>query len=216
MAEEKPAPEEQPTATSNDEAAERNGDPDFSKKHPLEYSWTLWFDAGSAGKAKANSWGSSLRAVYTFSTVEDFWSLYNNIATPSRLSHGMDLHMFKSGIEPKWEDPKCEHGGKWTALVPKSINGKAVVDVYWLHALLACIGEQFEEGEEVCGVVVNIRQKQDRVCLWTKSAANEAVQVSLGKQFKQVLDIPETTKIGYLTHKDAKAGDRRSKDKYQT
>ena len=44
--------------------------------------------------------------------------------------------------------------------------------------LLACIGEQFSEGEEICGVVVNVRAKQDRLCIWTKSASNEAAQVS--------------------------------------
>lgn len=43
--------------------------------------------------------------------------------------------------------------------------------------LLACIGEQFTEGEEICGVVVNVRAKQDRLCIWTKSASNEAAQV---------------------------------------
>jgi translation initiation factor 4E len=38
--------------------------------------------------------------------------LYNNIIPPSRLSPGSDLHLFREGIEPKWEDPRCEHGGK--------------------------------------------------------------------------------------------------------
>lgn len=45
--------------------------------------------------------------------------------------------------------------------------------------LLACIGEQFTEGEEICGVVINVRAKQDKLCIWTKSASNEAAQVRL-------------------------------------
>lgn len=48
------------------------GVPDFSKKHPLETKWTLWFDNPN-GKQKASSWGQTLRSVYTFDTVEDFW-----------------------------------------------------------------------------------------------------------------------------------------------
>ena len=51
---------------------ERNGEPDFSKKHPLEYKWTLWFD-NPKGTQNQNNWGQTLRAVYTFDTVEDFW-----------------------------------------------------------------------------------------------------------------------------------------------
>lgn len=40
--------------------------------HPLEHSWTFWFD-NPAAKAKQAAWGSSLRPIHTFSTVEDFW-----------------------------------------------------------------------------------------------------------------------------------------------
>lgn len=44
---------------------------------------------------------------------------------------------------------------------------------------MALIGEQFDEAEEICGVVVSVRQRQDKLALWTKNAANEAVQVLL-------------------------------------
>ncbi len=62
-------------------------------------------------------------------------SLYNNIKPPSWVSSGADFHLFKKGIEPKWEDPRCEHGGKWTVLVPKGPNTKQTMDTYWLNAV---------------------------------------------------------------------------------
>ncbi len=34
--------------------------------------------------------------------------------------------------------------------------------------------------------------------MWTKTAANEALQMSIGKQLKQLLDIPDTNKIGFV------------------
>ncbi len=52
-----------------------------------------------------------------------------------------------------------------------------VIDTYWLHAALACIGEQFEDGDEICGIVANIRAKQLRLSVWTKTCSNEAAQV---------------------------------------
>jgi hypothetical protein len=64
--------------------------------------------------------------------------------------------------------------------------------------VLACIGEQFDEGDEVCGVTVNIRAGKDRIEMWTKTAANEALQMSIGKQLKQLLDIPDSNKIGFV------------------
>ena len=42
--------------------------------HPLEHSWTFYFDNPSA-KSKQATWGSSMRPIYTFATVEQFWRL---------------------------------------------------------------------------------------------------------------------------------------------
>lgn len=138
-------------------------------------------------------------------------SLYNNIIPPSRLANQSDLHLFKEGIEPKWEDPMCEHGGKWTFTLPKGHS--QALDTHWLHIVLACIGEQFNEGDEICGIVINIRLRNNRICVWTKTASNEAAQISIGKQLKEIFNMPETAKLGFLVHGDAKA-DRRAKDRY--
>ncbi|KAG0495541.1 hypothetical protein HPP92_000232 [Vanilla planifolia] len=137
-------------------------------RHPLEHSWTFWFDNPSA-KSKHAAWGSSIRPVHTFSTIEDFWGLYNNIHKPSKLGIGADFHCFKHGIEPKWEDP-----------------------------LLAMLGEQFDQGDEICGAVVNIRAKQEKISIWTKNGLNEVAQMSIGKQWKECLDYNDT--IGFILH----------------
>lgn len=60
-------------------------------------------------------------------------SLYNNIKPPSWLQPGTDFHLFKEGIQPKWEDPSCENGGKWTILVPR--GNKQILDKFWLHSV---------------------------------------------------------------------------------
>lgn len=40
------------------------------------------------------------------------------------------------------------------------------------------IGEQFDHGDEICGAVVNVRARQEKIALWTKDATNEAAQVA--------------------------------------
>ena len=65
------------------------------------------------------------------------------------------------------------------------------------------LGEQFECGDDICGVACDIR-KQDRVALWTKTAANEEIQVKLGRQLKELLKIPTSQTIGYVSHDHAK------------
>ena len=64
--------EGQPPANGREdgEVTQEKGEED--SKHPLEHKWTLWYDSGQ-GKGGAQSWGKSLRTVYTFGTVEDFW-----------------------------------------------------------------------------------------------------------------------------------------------
>ena len=57
---------------------------------------------------------------------------------------GTDFHLFKEGIEPKWEDEKCAKGGKWTYYFPKSRDSNDL-DENWLNLLLELIGEQFDE-----------------------------------------------------------------------
>jgi hypothetical protein len=55
-----------------DESAPAADHIDFGKKHPLEHTWTLWFDNPN-GRQKLATFGKTLRPVYTFNTVEDFW-----------------------------------------------------------------------------------------------------------------------------------------------
>ena len=166
MAEDQSAQDTAPPAT------ETSGEPNFANKHPLEHHWTLWFDVGSSGKQDVATWGGTLRSVYTFESVEDFWwyvdciranyalhhgdevqpsaiqcsrrlvvspcthSLYNNIAAPSKLQHGMDMHLFKKGVEPKWEDKGCIHGGCWRVQLPPAKGAKQnLTDTAWLHAV---------------------------------------------------------------------------------
>ena len=42
---------------------------------------------------------------------------------------------------------------------------------------MALVGEQFDEADEICGVVASVCQRQDKLALWTKIATNEAAQV---------------------------------------
>nr|AIG20722.1 eukaryotic initiation factor 4E [Nicotiana tabacum] len=158
-------------------------------------------------KSRQAAWGSSLRDVYTFSTVEDFWGAYDNFQHPSKLVAGAGLYCFKHKIEPKWEDPICANGGKWTMSFWK---GKS--DTSWLYTLLAMIGHQFDHGDEICGAVVSIRHKGEKIALWTKNAADETAQVSIGKQWKEFLDYSDS--IGFIVHDDAKRLGRGAKYRY--
>ncbi|KAA0187329.1 hypothetical protein FBUS_09564 [Fasciolopsis buskii] len=80
--------------------------------HPLQDTWTYYLFIYKGN----DKWDESIIKVATFGTIEHFWSVMYNTAPPSRTPNGTDIFMFRSDIEPKWEHPRNENGGRW--LVP--------------------------------------------------------------------------------------------------
>ena len=68
--------------------------------------------------------------------------------------------------------------------------------------LLAMIGEQFDHGDEICGAVVNVRSRQEKISIWTKNASNEAAQVIAVKMNLPFLNLISLGKLGrcLMTH----------------
>merc|ERR1712087_425163 len=110
------------------------------------------------------NWQQNVKKIVSFSSVEDFWCLFNNLVKPSRLAVGGNYHLFKDGIMPAWEDPANENGGKWVLELPRTDNS---LNKVWMYTVLAMIGENFPDSNEICGAVVSLRPKKNRSALWT-------------------------------------------------
>lgn len=171
---------------------------EFTVKHPLQDSWTWWYD-NPKKKTNFNSWGDYLNKIYTFSSVEDFWSLWNNVKGANDLNSGSNYHLFKEGIEPKWEDPANARGGKWVLQI--KTKKKTQINQFWLWSVLACIGASFDDDTQIVGVVVSIRKSMDKIALWTNDASDQNAVTRIGRQFKEILGV--TMKLGYQAHADA-------------
>merc|ERR1711972_1020475 len=87
--------------------------------------------------------GEKPKYVCDFSTVGDFWRLFNNLTTPSNLPPGSDLHLFKGSIEPEWEHPLNKGGGIWT--VNLKFDDTNYFDLNWFHTILTMVGNNFED-----------------------------------------------------------------------
>ena len=110
-------------------------------------------------------------------------SVFNNLKPAADLSTGSNYHIFKKGIAPKWEDPANAHGGRWIYTNPNK-QKQAKLNELWLHAVLAIIGEVLEVDDgpdgEVCGISLNIRKKEDRLCVWTRNAKDKERTIAMG------------------------------------
>jgi hypothetical protein len=63
--------DQNPQAAVPDAADDYASDEDSPvEPHPLQFSWTLWHDQPS----KTRSWGSGLKEIASFGTVEEFWA----------------------------------------------------------------------------------------------------------------------------------------------
>ncbi|KAK7111730.1 eukaryotic translation initiation factor 4E-1A-like isoform X2 [Littorina saxatilis] len=173
-------------------------------KHPLQNRWAMWFFKND----KAKDWCDNLRVITTFSTVEDFWALYNHIQRASKLPSGCDYSVFKDGIQPMWEDEQNKRGGRWLVNMNKNQRHHDLDNV-WQEMLLCLIGEAFEEqSDDVCGAVVNIRNKGDKLGIWTRDFNRQDSILKIGRTLRERMNMPKSCIMGYQAHVDAIAGGR--------
>lgn len=176
----------------------------YNAKHLLQHSWTLWFDSPQKKSTHAN-WQANLKRVATVNTVEDFWGLYKSILTASDIPIGANYHFFRSDIQPMWEDPANEHGGKWTFSGQKAKRN--FLNDIWLNLLLAIVGSCFsgEANDEVCGIVLAPRQKIDRISLWTRSIEPRPMVESIGHSMKGFIlaACSDHLRLSFQPHEDS-------------
>ncbi|EKG03420.1 eukaryotic translation initiation factor eIF-4E, putative [Trypanosoma cruzi] len=92
-----------------------------SKKHPLNSSWTLWYD--SLSTYDSERWELSLVEVITVRTVEEFFTMLHYCKPPHVLRVSAQYHFFREGVKPMWEDPSNKAGGKlWISLDDKPVG----------------------------------------------------------------------------------------------
>ncbi|PWN48995.1 hypothetical protein IE53DRAFT_168806 [Violaceomyces palustris] len=140
-----------------------------------------------ASSSTTESYEAALKNLGAHKTVESFFSTYATLKRPSKLERNSNYHLFKDGIKPMWEDPSNANGGKWT-LTFKNQN-PALLDRSWMWLVLALIGEELDEDDEVTGAVCSTRPRGDRIALWMRSK-NEVDKVNkMGRKLVQLLDV---------------------------
>ncbi|CAF0918832.1 unnamed protein product [Didymodactylos carnosus] len=88
-------------------------------------------------------------------------------------------------LKPMWEEEGNRNGGKWILRLKKGLSSRL-----WELLILAVIGEQFQVGKEICGIVCSIRPQEDLISVWTKTANNQNVTQRIRETMKKVLSLP--------------------------
>eukprot|EP00033_Pygsuia_biforma_P001733 GCRY01001940.1.p1 GENE.GCRY01001940.1~~GCRY01001940.1.p1 ORF type:complete len:212 (+),score=12.88 GCRY01001940.1:303-938(+) len=163
--------------------------------HPLNRTWKFWF-VNPPKKSTQDNWEDCMRSVASVSTVEEFWSVYNEIPKPSELPITASYCFFEEGIEPKWEDPANKAGGKFQLFADSHLP----IDSLWEQLLFFAIGELCgKDGLDVAGLVITPKRK---ISLWTRTATDKELQDRIEQQFRSHLKLPSEVKINFRYHKD--------------
>ncbi|KAG4220066.1 hypothetical protein PC116_g31455 [Phytophthora cactorum] len=64
---------------------------------------------------------------------------------------------------------------------------------------MACVGDQFgDEADELCGVVLSMRNGEDVLSIWTRSTGQKVLKIR--ETMRRVLNCPPETRIEFKSH----------------
>jgi hypothetical protein len=137
----------------------------FQSTLPLSKPCTFYFSDSN----NKEEYMSAVKSVFQCDTVWQFsarWRLFKEAYSkqPSQLLPNQNMFCFIQDVEPMWEDPVNQKGGRLTIHMQTKLD-----DVFeWI--LLAFIGAAlFDHG--VVGIVVSKRYRGDRIELWLDESA---------------------------------------------
>lgn len=171
--------------------------------HPLRAPWCIWYMHRSPG-SKIKDYDLAMKRIGAFSSVEDFWALYVRLKPLDELASVSDLHLFRAGIKPTYEDPANICGGKWQIRLRKGIAARL-----WETLILAIIGDQFHgplsEGvapDELCGAVISMRQHEDVLSVWNRTSGDGFATLRIRSVLREVLELGPDVNFEYVQHSD--------------
>lgn len=179
------------SVTSDHEASS----PVCEELHKLACAWTLMFNfKPQMSSQDSANWNDEFFEIAEIASIEKFWLVQNHISVPDKISHKSrpNIYLFKQGIKPTWEDAQNVGGGSWTVILPKAKRFE-YLNRLWFEMLLAVIGNAFpaEFDDKINGVLVQRRQKEDRISLWVKDFDNRALQYKIGNWMKETMNLCE-------------------------
>lgn len=171
----------------------------------LAQEWTIWYDKPNID-VKTENWDQFLIEIASFSTINNFWGIFNNLTAFSELIPGGSYHIFKKGILPKWEDIKNIDGGKWVLSI--RLLDKLGINELWEKILCFLIGGGFGKKNtyKISGIVGSNKNGQVKFSIWIQDSKNDHYQLLIGEKWKNFLINEKMTKsftLDYYPHKYA-------------
>lgn len=139
----------------------------------------------------ATSWLDQIKEVCSFSSVPAFWGQYQHLVRPQELGNKCEFLLFKDGIQPQWEAPENQEGGRFKLRVKKAHANR-----FWEELLLLVISEQ---NSQVNGLIATIKEKEVLFSLWV-SKHSEEQRNEVRNWLRTSLGLNDRVEVDYRDH----------------
>ena len=168
----------------------------------MQHSYTIWvkIEEQIFSKKKTPSFNpNDLHEITSFDTVQGFWEVYQHLRRPTAMPYGTTFNLFRHGIKPLWEDPSLQEGARFMMNLPKTHTSK-----YWEDLVIAMLGEQLGELNQVAGLVLILKPHGDKIAVWITNANDAESVEKLRKEIVNILKIEEKDLV-YQVFKEIEA-----------
>lgn len=165
--------------TLNSKAGKYQEEKERAEDIILETEWSMYahFPCGSS------NYGIAYKKIGSFSTVCDFWRLYNNIPTIEHIHDNQVRHkgvpivaysMFRNDVKPEWEDPINIKGSEWGCR--ESLDKKKFSQM-WNEYVLGAIGEKIPHCVGIRAINKSNKQRSlHKIEIWMDKTDTPSIQ----------------------------------------
>eukprot|EP00826_Nyctotherus_ovalis_P023517 TRINITY_DN18061_c0_g1_i1.p1 TRINITY_DN18061_c0_g1~~TRINITY_DN18061_c0_g1_i1.p1 ORF type:complete len:139 (+),score=43.25 TRINITY_DN18061_c0_g1_i1:387-803(+) len=114
-----------------------------------------------------------------------------------------DYMLFKADIRPEWESPANKDGGKWVLTIENKDQEGLNLQEIWEKLLMSITGCTICNYSYINGIVMSLKERHIRFSLWTRDADDKKIQLEIGKQLKEIVDVPSKLQFVYQLHSNA-------------
>jgi hypothetical protein len=103
---------------------------------PFQYRWSVWHT-----KPDERDEYLLTLLVENVGDIAAFYRVFNNVPW-NEVKQRDSIHIFRSGVKPRWEDEENRQGGRWLIRVRPGTDGKDVR--VWEEICLLCCGGELQ------------------------------------------------------------------------
>lgn len=192
------------------------GNPGTNSIHPLNRKWEIFYDRRPPKQVQqqqtitnVDEYTEKLKSISKVGSVEEFWTVFNYIPTPSDIADGSSLYFFHEGVTPAWESNLS--GGIWTYSVKTTESTLFQYNDSWQNIILGLIGEQLPDeslADHICGIELTVKKtKYSKLALWMDTT-DEKICHEVGKWFSELVPLRGGGRLPFRTNDDLIKGGR--------